>query len=630
MKKIFLLVLSLYCLNETAAQCGAVCTPVFANCLPTGGLCNRADTGMANNPYTFTYQFYMPKKLTDPNTLSQCSGCNYVQLREIKITGIGGLPAGISEYRFSQSQSPYPGYYNVNAGDTMGCVTICGTPLAPGMYPIQVYITAEVTAIGTPIGNVDATSTQVYADTLYIKPDTSGSVSSFTYGGVKEDCDSVGVTLNAVIEAQAPNPTAWTWNINGQISNQKSPGSYAYTQPGTYDISLQTTMYQFKVKRVRVNSTGSWYRGDIEESVFGDPELYVKVGLLGINSRGGASGTSITINVPDSIPLIPIGTTSLSFEVWEEDNGPPLGSDDDFGGTFSVPISQGASYPLQIPFSGTNANGWVEIDTVGSTTIIDTLHVTVKGSQPVPQILVARDSICKGDTIQLTASPYCADCIYIWHKDTITFTGINDSVLYASESGLYWLWVSNQVTGCTNQNDSALLLHTVNQPLSQTIVYNPTNGKLYPVTSTSGYSVKWYKDGVELVGQTGSSITPTESGLYKIEVYNAAFPECSAEAELFVNPQSSVGIDGIDEALSINVFPNPNSGKFKVVISGVVAQESEIRISDMIGRTVYYGRMDITSDRSEKEIDLTDAHNGVYLLSIELNGKHIVRKVVVE
>lgn len=629
MKKLFLFAVSVCCIQAIYAQCTS-CTPFFSGCQPTGGLCNKADTGMANHPYTFTYQFYMPHNLTDPTLLAQCSGCNYIRLREVKITGIGGLPAGINSYNFNHNQLPqYPGYYNVNANDTMGCATICGTPLAAGVYPIQVYMTAEVTAVGTPIGDVDATSQTFYPDTLIIKPDTSGGVSSFTYGGVREGCGSVDVYLEASLQAQAPNPTSWRWNINGQQSSTLAPGAYSFNQPGAYDISLRTTFYQFRVKRIHVKATGGW-TGDIEElTSLSKPELYILEGSLGINTSNSytADDDDVIIDIPASTPYLPIGTNSFTFNVWDKDNGPPLGSNDDDLGSFSINVGQAPSYPHQFPYSGANANGWVEIDTVGTTSIIDTLHVLVKEGVAYPQIIRERDSICMGDSVLLKASPYCANCTYIWHRDSITYTNTNDSLFYASESGVYWLWVSNQISGCTNQNDSAFLFYVSAQPAAQTIVYNPSVNKVYPLSSTSGFSIKWYKDGEELAGQTGSSVVPTGSGTYKIVVYNPSLPECAAEAELFV---STSGISDINEFVGVNVLPNPNNGKFRILITDAAIQNSELFIRDMLGRIVYTDHVDINSDRTEKEIDLEMVNKGVYLLSISINEKQIIKKVVVE
>lgn len=630
MKKLFLLVASICCLNEVFAQ---PCTLDNTGCLPQGGLCNTATVGMANHPYTHTYQFFMPHQLHDPALLAQCSGCDYIHLRQVKITGIGGLPAGINNYVFNQDQLPqYPGFYNVDNNDTLGCAVVSGTPLAAGAYPIQVYMTVEVTAVGTPIGNVDATSQAVYPDTMYILPDTSGSVSSFTYGGIKEDCDSVRLNLNALLEAQAPNPTSWTWNINGQTSTQKAPGAFTFNQTGTYDVSLRTVFYQFKVNKFHITATGGW-TGDIEEATsLQSPELYVVEGMLGINTSGTTtSSTTADIVVPATTPYLPIGTTSLTFNIWDLDNGPPFGSQNDNLGAFTIPIGQGLYYPWTINFTGNNAHGWVEIDTVGSTTIIDTLHVSVKGRPAIPQIVTVRDSICLGDSVLLKVSPFCAECVYIWHRDTITITTTSDSMYYATEPGVYWLNVSNQVTGCTNHNDSALFLYVANVPNAPNLVYNPNNGKVYPTSATSGYNVKWYKDGEEIVGQTASSLTVTDTAVYTMLLYNPALPECSQQTELFVQPKiNQTGISDLEETAWVEVFPNPSSGKFKLMVSDATVREADLSIADMLGRVIFREKMNITSDRTEKEIDLTGVNKGVYLLSISVNGKHIIEKVVVE
>ncbi len=216
----FLLSLFLLCIAQySVAQCTS-CTPNNFGCKPIGGLCNKPDTGMANNPYTTVIHFNLPKRLTDPGTLSQCSGCSYVQLNRVKITSLTGLPSGADNYNFSKSQSPYKGYYDVQNNDTLGCVTICGTPLAAGVYIIQVNIDADVVAIGTPIGNVSQNDVpQKYSDTIVILPDTSGSVSSFTYGGVREDCDSVVLNLNAILSATFTNPTRYfgIWEMDKHL-----------------------------------------------------------------------------------------------------------------------------------------------------------------------------------------------------------------------------------------------------------------------------------------------------------------------------------------------------------------------------------------------------------------------------
>src|SRR5687767_2604006 len=101
MKKFTLLFCILFSLfYKSNSQCSQ-CTPVFGTCPPTGGLCNRLDTAFANQQYDKQVNFYMPNRLSNPSVLAQCS-CNYVELRVIRVTGVSGLPAGIT-YTLSQN-----------------------------------------------------------------------------------------------------------------------------------------------------------------------------------------------------------------------------------------------------------------------------------------------------------------------------------------------------------------------------------------------------------------------------------------------------------------------------------------------------------------------------------------------
>ncbi len=98
MKRVYplLLVLLVFCELNTQAQC-TTCTPTFVPSCPTaGGLCTRLDTGYASLPYLKVMNFYMPAILTDPSILSQCDGWSQADLNQITVTGVGGLPAGIT------------------------------------------------------------------------------------------------------------------------------------------------------------------------------------------------------------------------------------------------------------------------------------------------------------------------------------------------------------------------------------------------------------------------------------------------------------------------------------------------------------------------------------------------------
>ncbi len=81
--------------------------------------------------------------------------------------------------------------------------------------------------------------------------------------------------------------------------------------------------------------------------------------------------------------------------------------------------------------------------------------------------------------------------------------------------------------------------------------------------------------------------------------------------------------EGIDEnSIAANVYPNPTKGEFTLEGEGL----SHVRIVNAYGQTVY--NADLEGD--QVRIDLSNMGKGIYMMHIEANGGHAVRKIVVE
>jgi PKD repeat protein len=636
MKHFLVILLMSMTVHLSYGQC-APCTAGPAACPIAGGLCNKSDTGMANQPYQSTIRFYLPTILRDPTLLAQCSGCSYIKLRNVKITGLTNLPSGITNYNFDKVLAPYKGYYDVEAGDTLGCVSICGTPIAAGVYVISVNLLADVTAVGTPIGNVDQNNNSLtYTDTMYILPDTSGSVASFTFGGIRESCDSVKACFDATFVAPSPNITRYNWNFgNGTTSTIKNPGCVTYKQPGTYDVTLQTVFYDYYIKKFHINNmtnSGSW-RGDIEELLSGDPDTYTIIGALGVNTRANPvdASTNFDLAIPAAQSVLPAGTTSLSFELWDKDNGPPVGSQDDFLGTYNININSFPFLPYDVNFSGSNSQGYITIDTVRSTVITDTLKIVIKAKPVKPLIEASVDTICFGDSIRLVATPYCATCTYSWTRDdTVSVFGMTDSAFYTTFSGRYKANVIDNFTGCTNTGDSSKAVYFAEKPDDYYAVayYSPTNVVFVNPSLGTTFKARWFKDGLEITGQTGKQIPFLGDGLYEVQVYNPIFEGCSSMSDTV--RISTVGIaNELANSYNLNLYPNPTKGSVHLSLQ-IDVEKIEIQVLDMTGRVVYISSESISLQRLEKDINLDFVNKGVYTVLISANGNKISKKLVVQ
>lgn len=612
------------------AQCAA-CTPV--NCSaqkPTGGLCNALPDDTAGQPYNEVISFYMPRKLTDPTTLSQCGGCSSVDLRRIDIVGIQGLPPGIT---FSASQN---GSYNVQGGDSLGCVTFCGTPVAPGTYIIIVNLLADVTANGTPIGSVQADDQpQQYRDTITIFPGISACPSTFTLGAgpcVTSACSSLSVNLDAQLtNTNCPNLIGYDWNYgNGTTSKSKTPGVVNYSTPDTFPLTLTTTYYTYRIKSVTVNVTGG-YTGDIEElSGLSQPDPYIRINALAFNNRGASSDQSsntfnnLNLVIPDADC-----NKAVQIQVWDEDTGPPqgsnpLGSQDDLVNTHNVI----PAVPNQVVSVLNNSTVAVTFDTVATSSVTETIDIIVHPLPPVPVLQVANDSICSNDSTLISLTASYPNHLFNWYlNDTIEILS-PDSAIYVKQPGDYKVKVTNAATGCAEWSAPVTVAVGQAAPASISIIFNGTQYFITPFPAT-GFSAAWYFNGNLVSGQTGKFCPNLGNGVYQAELFNTNFPNCRV-----TSPTDTLNVSGIanvsEGLVNLNVYPNPNTGKFTLAFLSERTQDISVAVTNMMGQIVWEKKTEQWSGDYSEEIDLTVAGSGVYFVQVETPDAKFSRKVVVK
>ena len=81
--------------------------------------------------------------------------------------------------------------------------------------------------------------------------------------------------------------------------------------------------------------------------------------------------------------------------------------------------------------------------------------------------------------------------------------------------------------------------------------------------------------------------------------------------------------EGIGEnSIAAKVYPNPTNGEVMVESEGL----SHVRMVNAYGQTVYNANL----EGNQVRIDLSQMGKGIYMMHIEANGGHAVRKIVVE
>lgn len=74
-------------------------------------------------------------------------------------------------------------------------------------------------------------------------------------------------------------------------------------------------------------------------------------------------------------------------------------------------------------------------------------------------------------------------------------------------------------------------------------------------------------------------------------------------------------------ANQVNTFPNPVSNQLNVQFYTAKVSKTEVRLSDMLGRTVYSSNNNSIMGNNQLSIDMSGMNNGMYILNTILNGK---------
>ena len=145
-------------------------------------------------------------------------------------------------------------------------------------------------------------------------------------------------------------------------------------------------------------------------------------------------------------------------------------------------------------------------------------------------------------------------------------------------------------------------------------------------------SVEWYFDGeIKLDLGTSSELLPTEEGYYSALVTNQNGCSFKTRTVYFSTPKDDDDVVTGNEDLredTFNIYPNPNTGTFKVHFSVSLSQNIEVTIFDGIGRKV--STQIFERGNQDFNVNLKDQAKGMYLIHFNQNGATYSRQVVIE
>lgn len=166
-------------------------------------------------------------------------------------------------------------------------------------------------------------------------------------------------------------------------------------------------------------------------------------------------------------------------------------------------------------------------------------------------------------------------------------------------------------------------------PLTMQVVYdNPlTVSPSGPINLDFGDSVTLTASSTGLTdhewstGETGTSITVSEEGLYSVSAFDGT---CTQTVEILVQVADPVGIEelGIDK---LNIYPNPTSSSFEVSWASNTPVEY-IRIYDMQGKLLFQEQL--LSNIEQKSLNIESWASGLYFIELKNEKGSIQRKLI--
>lgn len=364
--------------------------------------------------------------------------------------------------------------------------------------------------------------------------------------------------------------SSWSWDFdNGNTSTDQNPNE-TYTSSGIYTVELTV-----------VDDNGCTNTAGLPVEVLESPTAQF-------------SGTDVCLGDVTEFTDASTPATSSSISSWNWD------FDDGNNGTGLDPTSTyGDVGTYNVNLTVTDANGCTDQITN---------QVTVFS---LPSVSFTASTVCEGDqtvfTENVTSPSGSAITDFNWDfDDGNNSTDQNPTHTYAT-AGTYDVTLDvNDGNGCTNSATNVVTVNAI--PDTPTIITN-TDDDL-EATNTTATEFEWYLDGVLIVGETGATITPTQTGDYTVIAINEGC-ESDISNALFIDLTSLSEF----ENASFSVFPNPVNDQLNLFYNSSLI--TSIQLLDVTGQIVK------NIPTGQTAIDMTGLGTGVYL--VKFNGVNALK-----
>ncbi len=235
------------------------------------------------------------------------------------------------------------------------------------------------------------------------------------------------------------------------------------------------------------------------------------------------------------------------------------------------------------------------------------------------------DEICEGESTQLMSNVEggTGTYTYSWTSDPAGFTSTEaDPMIDPAETTMYMV----EVTDGTNSSDGQVEVMVYPYPVVELDDFETvyTNTPAFELTGGTPVGGIYSGPGVD-AGMFDPAVAAF--GTHTI-TYTYEENTCESFAEATIIVDSPVSIDEYDNGVSVEIFPNPNSGEFMVKLNVLQSSEVNLKVLNNLGVEVYNEKNVSVKNTWEKNINLSDLSEGLYFINIYNDETSILKKMI--
>lgn len=540
--------------------------------------------------YEEDISFRLPRTTTPVANETTPPGLN---IDQITVNTVSNIPPGLA---WEANQT----VFDVSEM-TDGCVRICGMPLQPGFYEVEVVVTARVLL---------TSATTSFSFPIFVRQAVT-ETEGFTMIN-PSGCGEVTVSFQNKISSAGQSGFSYLWDFgNGNYSVAEDPSDQSYDQPGVYPVNYQAIVDTagYTLRRIVVNEVGcddTFNRPDLRISIFDAQEELVY-----------QSETFSNVIPPLTLDQLDIGLVDGNYyiQVIDEDSGLD-GGDDNCG---IVNFNRYTSGKLADSNMSVTINITHPVDTVRS---IDTVYVF---AQPDPPLILADvpAALCAGDVLHLMTT---YDDNIQWYRDSLPLLEGNQSALMIGQSGDYWVQYTS-ADGCVASSEIQTFSFE-ELPTSPVFVNTSNELTLFDEEALPRFfELQWFFGEQPIAGATQTSYCIEQSGRYVLQVidletgcsstyqrtvdYDPGFPNCVSSA---VDP-----LAGLVSALKL--YPNPVLDVLWLEWRREPVHEAAIRLRNAGGQIVMEDVWANLSGLIKERLPVSTLSPGIYFLEIAIDGQ---------